>query len=320
LEKVFAPVFTQEDIVNLGRFQFYLSLMIDDVGSRPFSAVGIGPLEKPEISYRTQLFDSSRAQFAKPRAEIEEFINNWHGTHFETNREMKQTQKRIEKFGSKPRFDTSKEEEKPSKIIIPLDIQQTISQEKTQAAEDVPLAVVSKIVIPKLDISRQEEKPVQKQNIQLAPKVFKPKTPPIKKDLPQGVKEFIQSTENPKEEIKHLPNTNLRFSKKEASEENKNALKNALAMALKNAQPKKEDPKLTLPHKPQIPQRLVQKKPEVDHVSLQNLVNEAETILEKYTKQSDDENWNTFDTKIHYEEKASSHKEVPEDVLRSILD
>jgi len=321
LEKVFAPVFTQEDIVNLGRFQFYLSLMIDDVGSRPFSAVGIGPLEKPEISYRTQVIDSSRAQFAKPRAEIEEFINNWHGTHFETNREMKQTQKRIEKFGSKPRFDTPKEEEKPSKIIIPLDIQQTISQEKTQLVEDTPPPIVSKIVIPKIEIPRQEENQLQKQNIQQAPKVFKPKTPPIKKDLPQGVRDFIQSTETQKQETKNIPNTNLRFSKKEASEENKNALKNALAMALKNAQPKKEDLQSTLPHKPQILQKPVQKKAEVDHVvSLQNLVNEAESILEKYTKQSDDENWNTFDTKVHYEEKTSSHKEVPEDVLRSILD
>jgi type IV secretory pathway TraG/TraD family ATPase VirD4 len=38
LEKEFAPVFTMEDIVNLGFVQVYLKLMIDGVASQPFSA------------------------------------------------------------------------------------------------------------------------------------------------------------------------------------------------------------------------------------------------------------------------------------------
>ena len=38
IEVVFAPEFTPEDLVNLGFAQIYLSLMIDGLGSRPFSA------------------------------------------------------------------------------------------------------------------------------------------------------------------------------------------------------------------------------------------------------------------------------------------
>lgn len=71
LEKVFAPEFTQEDLVNLGFAQIYLSLMIDGIGSRPFSAVTIPPIEAPSRSYRQEVIDSSRAQFATARAGIE---------------------------------------------------------------------------------------------------------------------------------------------------------------------------------------------------------------------------------------------------------
>jgi hypothetical protein len=79
LEKEFAPVFTAEDLVNLGFAQIYLKLMIDGVSSQPFSATTLGPIAKAEITYKQQVIDSSRAQFARPRAaveaEIQEFQN-----------------------------------------------------------------------------------------------------------------------------------------------------------------------------------------------------------------------------------------------------
>ena len=71
LEKVFAPEFTQEDLVNLGFAQIYLSLMIDGIGSRPFSAITIPPIEQPSRSYQSEVIASSRRQFAAPRAVIE---------------------------------------------------------------------------------------------------------------------------------------------------------------------------------------------------------------------------------------------------------
>ncbi len=71
MEKVFTPEFVQEDLVNLGFAQIYLSLMIDGIGSRPFSATTIPPIEAPARSYRTEVLESSRATFGAPRAEVE---------------------------------------------------------------------------------------------------------------------------------------------------------------------------------------------------------------------------------------------------------
>ncbi|MFA5933618.1 MAG: type IV secretory system conjugative DNA transfer family protein [Candidatus Paceibacterota bacterium] len=79
-EKEFAPQFTAEDIVNLGQFQMYLRLMIDGVGSKPFSARGMAPIPRPEIFYREQIIESSRKVFAHTRAEVEEGIKAWHDT------------------------------------------------------------------------------------------------------------------------------------------------------------------------------------------------------------------------------------------------
>lgn len=74
LETVFMPKFSKEDIVSLDRRQIYLSLMIDGVGSSPFSAITIPPIEKPPVSYREQVVDESRRQFTSPRAGVENVI------------------------------------------------------------------------------------------------------------------------------------------------------------------------------------------------------------------------------------------------------
>jgi flagellar biosynthesis GTPase FlhF len=74
LETVFSPEFMKEDLVNLGFAQIYLTLMIDGVGSRPFSAVTIPPIEPPAQSFRKEVIEASRAQFGAKRESIEEAI------------------------------------------------------------------------------------------------------------------------------------------------------------------------------------------------------------------------------------------------------
>ena len=78
LEKEFAPQFTMEDLVNLGIYQIYLKLMIDGVGSPPFSATTMSPIVFPAVSFKEQIIDSSRKNFAAPRAQVEEGIKLWH--------------------------------------------------------------------------------------------------------------------------------------------------------------------------------------------------------------------------------------------------
>jgi len=74
LEVVFAPEFLPEDLVNLGARQIYLSLMIDGLGSRPFSAATLPPIQAPLSSLRTEVIDASRTQYGNPRSGIEEAI------------------------------------------------------------------------------------------------------------------------------------------------------------------------------------------------------------------------------------------------------
>ena len=73
-EKEFAPRFTADDIVNLGIFQMYLKLMIDGVGSQPFSAQSLPPIAEPPVSYKAQVLESSRALYGHMRAEVEAYI------------------------------------------------------------------------------------------------------------------------------------------------------------------------------------------------------------------------------------------------------
>ncbi|NQV88258.1 MAG: type IV secretion system DNA-binding domain-containing protein [Parcubacteria group bacterium] len=92
LEKEFAPQFTAEDLVNLGIFQIYLKLMIDGVGSQPFSATTMAPIKKPDISYKEEIIDTSRKNFARPRAQVEEEIRVWHlPTQMSEGRDSKRT-------------------------------------------------------------------------------------------------------------------------------------------------------------------------------------------------------------------------------------
>ena len=74
LETVFAPRFTAIDLVNLGFAQIYLSLMIDGIGSQPFSAQTLPPIQPPHISAREMTIAASRKIYTKPRSEVEEIV------------------------------------------------------------------------------------------------------------------------------------------------------------------------------------------------------------------------------------------------------
>lgn len=77
LEKVYAPQFTATDLINLGMAQIYLSLMINDIGSQPFSAKTIAPIPRPAITYRNDVIEWSRKTFAFPKDQVEQNIRDW---------------------------------------------------------------------------------------------------------------------------------------------------------------------------------------------------------------------------------------------------
>lgn len=78
LEKVYSPQFLAGDLINLGMAQIYLSLMINDMGSAPFSARTLPPLPRPVITYRNDVIEWSREAFASPRDIVETNIREWY--------------------------------------------------------------------------------------------------------------------------------------------------------------------------------------------------------------------------------------------------
>ena len=78
LAKEFAPDFTEEDLVNLGKYNAYMKLMIDGVASTPFSAQTFLPAFEPTGNL-DKVIRVSRERYGKPREAIEDKIMRWSG-------------------------------------------------------------------------------------------------------------------------------------------------------------------------------------------------------------------------------------------------
>ncbi len=80
LENEFTPEFVIQDIVNLPNYSIYTKLMIDGITSRPFSAGTLAPLDIPDSEgMKERIIESSRRLYSRPRAEVEQAINEWSG-------------------------------------------------------------------------------------------------------------------------------------------------------------------------------------------------------------------------------------------------
>lgn len=74
LEKEFEPEFLANDLVNLGKYNIYLKLMIDGVASRAFSAATLPPYPIPEGDMAEEIIKEGRQKFANPKAVVEKLI------------------------------------------------------------------------------------------------------------------------------------------------------------------------------------------------------------------------------------------------------
>ncbi len=79
LEREFTPEFTAQDLVNLGKYNIYLKLMIDGLSSSAFSAITLPPFPKPEMSNVEKIIKVSREKYGTPRQIVEEKIARWTG-------------------------------------------------------------------------------------------------------------------------------------------------------------------------------------------------------------------------------------------------
>ena len=87
LEKWFEPDFMMADIVNLGKRQMYLRLMIDGISSRGFSATTLERFPVPDRSFKSEIIEYSRQKYATRREVVEKSIAEWAGSMREEVRE-----------------------------------------------------------------------------------------------------------------------------------------------------------------------------------------------------------------------------------------
>ena len=113
LEKWFSPDFLMADIVNLGKYNVYLKLMIDGISSKGFSASTIPPFPQLEKNNRDAIIDYSRKHYATPRAEVEGNIAEWAGLmEQDSKRDDRPREPRRDNY-SAPRFDDRPRDDRP---------------------------------------------------------------------------------------------------------------------------------------------------------------------------------------------------------------
>lgn len=81
LEREYSPVFLENDFINLGRFEMYIKLQIDDMSSQPFSAISLAPYtDATNLSQRAIAL--SREKYSRDLEKIEKLIKKWTETKF----------------------------------------------------------------------------------------------------------------------------------------------------------------------------------------------------------------------------------------------
>jgi hypothetical protein len=78
LEKELAPEFLARDIVNLGKREIYIKLIIDGVASRAFSARTMDTPPPLPVNNRDKVIEWSRKKYAARREDVERAIAEWH--------------------------------------------------------------------------------------------------------------------------------------------------------------------------------------------------------------------------------------------------
>lgn len=144
MEKEFAPSFMAEDMVNLGFTQMYLKLMIDGIGSKPFSANSLPPIPKPKEMYVKDIIGYSRKHFAGEKEKVETEIKKW--TNRDFNLEMQKAQipnqpgngkKKEERKEDKKEF--VREQPKPKEAEVVKEIQRIVKEVEKQDRREAQL-------------------------------------------------------------------------------------------------------------------------------------------------------------------------------------
>jgi DNA segregation ATPase FtsK/SpoIIIE-like protein len=297
MEKIFTPVFTQDDLQNIAFRQFYITLQIDNMGSKPFSAQSLEMLLPLQNSMREQVIERSRTNFGRPRAEVEESVKEFFGYG--------------KKDGAKT-ISTTTTSPTPRKTIPPMS-----KGNGTNGVYKKPVNTPKSVqktsstltdLLSKLDtaVEVKEEKP------QAPVKAFVEKPVETPKPVVQPVQVVTPQTPVAPKPYVRQPNKELTRA---ASPEKKSALQEALARAMagktapqpeKPTEPAAQNP---TPEPVQTPQSLAEPRDSSSWQEERTRTTESDSSVPPLTKRG---SGGVFQTK--------TIREVPEDILRKALE
>lgn len=174
-EKEFAPYFIADDIVNLSFRQIYLRLMIDGVGSKPFSARTLDMAIEPKVSYSNSVIEFSRNTYGRSLSDVEKEIEDFYKPIV---KDIK-----LNKDGSADLI--IKEEKKFDNIRKP-------SYNETRTEYKKPERNYEKILI-------KTEAPITKEE-NIKKEIYKPEIKPINKEVKQNYDKKV-NTDKPVSKI-----------------------------------------------------------------------------------------------------------------------
>jgi len=299
LESIFTPKFLAPDIVNLGFAQIYLTLMIDGIGSHPFSATTLPPIEPPRVSHRDTVVANSRKNYAHPRSAVEAMINAWHAEeHNEPKKKPDAGAKKPNSYagnnsnsntsggtasvgnnpsGSKPRFDTHQNRksqgDKPRESENRSNNPRPDNQKSAEDLRAILRSIAASSVAKETDRSETEPKEVKKRG----PESNRDETRKNHGDQ-RGLRDGQHQREKHREPGK--PNEK---SKTEKPQTDGVTLKSALAQALAAVENNSANKEVSQPPVPvpQSPQKQIDATPTVSSASPNSIPVAAATSLIK---------------------------------------
>ncbi|MFC1645503.1 CxxC-x17-CxxC domain-containing protein, partial [Patescibacteria group bacterium] len=165
LEKEFEPVFMQNDLINLPKYNVYLKLMIDGVAGDAFSAQALPPVDLSDTAGNEDIIiNSSRERYASSRAEIEEKVARWSGFLDEKsvakmNELVKQGTKTIQTPAAKratPEFVKPQGSRQVSGVSRPSTVGPRVVGDSSMSSDDRAVKVVEKKEdAPSVEVEKQ---------------------------------------------------------------------------------------------------------------------------------------------------------------------
>jgi hypothetical protein len=288
LEKEFAPEFTVEDLVNLGFTQIYLKLMIDGLTSPPFSAMTLPPIPHPEVSFVNEIVQTSRQQFAQPRAIVEEMIIKFHESNDKKTPDApSQKPKKDSKFVEYVVPDELKEKAKQKDIIKAND---NVKKDSPSVFHTEDKVVAQNESDSKAEIEKVVPTQTTKnQNTNNSRPDFGQSNKPISFNKNSNYREYVRPVSLEQLKAKPHQNNNIKMAQPDQVNSLKKAIEKALAEK-KNAEVKNKEQTVadtvnqTVNREPVVFQKKESKNTQEKEITLDEVPKE---ILEKVLKMED---------------------------------